>query len=305
MRIGLITQLHGRPDGEAPAPTWESIKSLVMAAEDVEFDMFVFEDALLYRGEEATDGCWESMTIAGAIAAATDCISFGQSVVNNPYRSPALVASMATTLDEISGGRYVLGIGAGNTWASDYAAFGFPSDRRYSRFAESIEIIHSLLRTGSVDFAGEFYTITDGELVLRGPAPNGPIINIAGGGSRMLRLVAEYADDWNWWGWDETLDEITTRLTPIIAELEKACDEVGRNPGSLGRTFDLYSVVPPGMVYEGGGFKQPVRGSADQIASFISGLEELGFTEVRLDLTDKTPDGVAAMAEVVDIVHDI
>jgi alkanesulfonate monooxygenase SsuD/methylene tetrahydromethanopterin reductase-like flavin-dependent oxidoreductase (luciferase family) len=305
MRIGLIAQLHGRPGGDTPPPTWESIKNLAMAAEDVDFDMFVFEDALLYRGKEATDGCWESMTIAGAIAAATDCIAFGQSVVNNPYRSPAMVASMATTLDEISGGRYVLGIGAGNTWKSDYEAFGFPTDRRFSRFAESIEIIHALLRTGSVDFSGEHYTVKDSELVLRGPAPMGPIINIAGGGSKMLRIVAEYADDWNWWGWDETLDEISDRLTPIIRELEAACEEVGRNPGSLGRTFDLYSVVPPGTSYDGDDMKQPIRGSSEEIAAFLAGLEELGFTEVRVDLTDKTPDGVAAMAEVVELAHEI
>ena len=83
----------------------------------------MFEDALLYRGESATNGTWESMAIAAALAEATSTIEFGQSVINAPYRSPAMLASIATTLDEISGGRYVLGIGAGNTDDVDYLVF--------------------------------------------------------------------------------------------------------------------------------------------------------------------------------------
>jgi len=126
----------------------------VAVAEAVGFDMFVFEDALLYRGAEKTEGGWESMAVAAAIAASTRTIEFGQSVVNSPYRSPALVAKTAKTIDEISGGRYVLGIGAGGTDDADYEAFGFPTDHRFSRFAEAIEIIHTLITTGRLDFAG-------------------------------------------------------------------------------------------------------------------------------------------------------
>lgn len=158
MRIGLVTQLHGRPDGDTPAPSWESISRRATTAEAVGFDMFVFEDALLYRGEETTDGVWESVSIAAALAATTSTINLGQSVINSPYRSPAMTAKIADTIDEISGGRFVLGIGAGNTEDSDYEAFGFPTDRRYSRFAEAIQIIHGLLRNGEIDFEGEFYT---------------------------------------------------------------------------------------------------------------------------------------------------
>ena len=124
MRIGLITQLHGRPGGATPAPSWESISERAAAAESAGFDMFVFEDALLYRGETATDGAWESVSIAAAIAATTTDIGLGQSVLNSPYRSPAMTAKIADTIDEISGGRFVLGIGAGNTADADYEAFG-------------------------------------------------------------------------------------------------------------------------------------------------------------------------------------
>ncbi len=301
MDIGLIAQLHGRTGGKLN-PSWKSVLALIGAAESSGFDMFVFEDALLYRGEEHTDGCWESGAIAGALAAATGRIRFGQSVINSPYRSPTLTASAATTLDEISGGRYVLGIGAGNT--NDYIEFGFPDDRRYSRFAEAIHIIHGLLKEGRIEYSGEFYSAADAELVLRGPRPQGPPINIAAGSPKMLGLVARYADEWNWWAWDESLDQITKRMTPIIDELERACEVAGRDPREIKRTLDLYSVVPPGFKPDGSDMSQPVAGTGQEIAEFILAMAELGFEEVRCDLTDKSPGAVEAMTEVVELVHD-
>lgn len=301
MRIGLITQLHGRPDSHPP--TWDSVRNLALTAEAVGFDSFVFEDALLYRGDDSTDGCWESFSMAAALAVATERLTLGQSVVNTPYRSPGLTAKSAETLHEIAQGRYVLGIGAGNTPDSDYQAFGYPTDKRYSRFAEAIEIIHSLLKTGEVDFEGEFYSLKHAEIVLRGPGDTGPPINIGAAGSKMLRLVARYADSWNWWSWDETLDQIVDRVGPIIADLDRACEEIGRDPDTLGRTFDLYSVVPPGFSGEGTGMGQAVTGGPEPIAEFIGGLGEFGISEVRCDLTEKTAEGVEAMQPVVDIVH--
>jgi len=303
MRIGLINELHGRPNTEMPAPSWDSIRERATTAETVGFDMFVFEDALLYRGEESTDGSWESVSVAGAVAAATGRIAFGQSVVNSPYRSPAMTAKIADTLDEISAGRYVLGIGAGNTSDSDYEAFGFPTDRRYSRFAEAIHIIHGLLKNGSVDFEGEFYTAKQAELVLRGPREQGPPINIAAGGPKMLQLVAKYADAWNWWAWDETIPALSTRLEPIVATLETACDAEERDFASLERTFDLYTVVPSEFSADGLEMQNPVTGSSEEIASFVLSLGELGFDEVRCDVFPKTMSAIEAMQPVIELVH--
>lgn len=213
-----------------------------------------------------------------------------------------MIASIATTLDEISGGRYVLGIGAGNTFDSDYEAFGFPTDHRYSRFAEAIRIIHGLLKSGHVDFDGEFYSAKDSELVLRGPSPKGPPINIAAGGPKMLGLVAKYADQWNWWTYDESLRQIESRFEPILETLGLALDESGREPASLARTIDVYSMVPPGVEAEHE-LDNPVTGSANQIAEFIHGLGEMGFAEVRCDLVPKTLEAIEAMASVVELVH--
>jgi alkanesulfonate monooxygenase SsuD/methylene tetrahydromethanopterin reductase-like flavin-dependent oxidoreductase (luciferase family) len=308
MRIGLISQLHGRPDSDTPAPSWESISERATAAEAAGFDMFVFEDALMYRGEESTNGVWESVSIAAAIAATTSHITVGQSVLNSPYRSPAMAAKIADTIDEISGGRFVLGIGAGNTPDSDYEAFGFPTDKRYSRFAEAIEIIHGLLKNGEIDFEGEFYTAKKAELVLRGPRREGPPINIAAGAPKMLQLVARYADAWNWWGWDETIEELDERLGPIIELLDHACEGEDRDPSTLARTFDLYTVVPEGFStqaskVEGLDMKQPVTGTSEEIADYILSVGELGFEEVRCDVFPKTIAAVEAMRPVVEIVR--
>lgn len=302
MRIGLINELNGRPGTDPPPPSWESISERARIAEAVGFDSFVFEDAFLYRREGYTNGLWESVSVAAALAATTQEIEIGHSVFNAPYRSPAQVAIIATTLDEISGGRYVLGIGAGNTDDSDYLAVGSPPDHRYSRFAEAIQIIHSLLKTGEADFAGDYYTVERSQLVLRGPNPQGPPINIAGRGERMLALVARYADRWNWWGWDETIAQVEERFSPIIAKLEAACEAEGRDAKTIVRTFDLYSVLPSGLEADHE-MTQPVTGTARDIADFILGLGEMGFAEVRCDLLPKTDEAIRAMAPVVELVH--
>lgn len=305
MRIGLINQLHGRPEGPTPPPDWATTLARARAAEAIGFDIFVFEDALLYRGEKATDGVWEATTFAAALAASTTTITIAPSVINSPYRSPALLAKIAESIDEISGGRFVLGIGAGNTPDSDYEAFGIPTDRRFSRFAEAIQIVHALLKEGEVDFAGEFYSAKKAEMVLRGPRKQGPPINIAAAGPRMLELAARYGDLWNWWAWGETLDQVKDRMTPILAALDAACHDLGRDPRSIGRTIDLYTVIPPAFADRAGesGIDQPVTGPAEAIAEFIHALGEMGFEEVRCDVWPKTLESVEAMSEVVGMAR--
>ena len=120
----------------------------------------------------------------------------------------------------------------------------------------------------------------------------------------MLDLVARYADAWNWWGWDETIDEITERMTPIVAELDQACAEVGRDSTDIERTFDLYSVVPPGFPSDTSAMSHPVSGSVDEIAETLLSLRALGIDEVRCDLADKTEAGIEAMKPVVEALHN-
>jgi len=298
LRLGLIIGLHGR-QGEAPG--WPSVREQLLAAESAGFDLAVVEDVLLYTSEAGpSTGYWESVSMAGAMLAATSRIEVGHSVINAPYRSAALTAKIAETLDEIGAGRFFLGIGLGNT--PDYEAFGVHADHRYSRFAESIEIIHALLREGRADVDGAYQFARGAEMVLRGPREAGPPIVIAGKGPKMLRLVARYADGWNWWTvGTPDLDP----LRPIVEELERACEEVGRDPATLRRTLDVYSLDPLGTF---AGSEEPIRGAPDEIAGTLMRFRELGFDEVRVNLfptatLDELPRAVEALAPVVELVQ--
>jgi alkanesulfonate monooxygenase SsuD/methylene tetrahydromethanopterin reductase-like flavin-dependent oxidoreductase (luciferase family) len=294
--IGVYLRLLGRPGTDPAPPGWPSIRDASLAAESAGFDRIVLEDALLYPDDAGAYGLWDPISLAGAIAATTSRIGISHAVLNNPYRHPAIVARAAATLDEISSGRYRLGIGLGNT-PDDYPRFGIPADRRYSRFEESLEVIAGLLRTGRARYEGEFVRVPDGELVLRGPQPTGPPIVVAAGRPRMLRLAARLADEWNWWTGDPaTPDE----LSALVEEMDRACGEVGRDPSTLDRSIDLFSIAPPSS-------REPDRATAQEIADRILAWGRLGFGEARLDLAvpkDMTvPDAVRAMAGVVALVH--
>lgn len=304
MRIGIQLGMHGHAGRHPhPAPGWESMAGQVEAAEEVGFDLVVIEDALL-DGGLGTYGYWEAASIGGAVAAISTGIGIEHSMMNPPLRPPAVVASMAATLDEISGGRYAVGIGAGNTPA-DYEAFGIAAAKRYSRAAEALEIIHSLLRTGSVDFEGDHYSST-GELAPRGPTPGGPSIVVGATGPKMMRLAVRFADKWNSWSPEpQTLDA----FRPMVEELDRACDELDRDPGTLGRSIDV-AVDPHALIGEpaGGLSAYVVSGDSDEIAEGLLRFGELGIGEVRCMMwPDRGPEGrpelVAAMADVVKAVH--
>lgn len=288
MLIGVYLRLSGRPGTDPAPPSWPSLKTAAITAEQAGFDRVVFEDVLLYPAERGNEGVWDPFTVAAAIAAATEHIGIAHAVVNSPYHHPAIIARAAATLDEVSGGRYTLGIGMGSTPA-DYPRFGIPASARFSRFAESIEVIAGLLRDGHASLEGEFVHMPEGELVLRGPRPAGPPILIAAGKPRMIRLAARHADEWNWWS-DDPGDPESCR--ELVREVDRACEEIGRDPAALRRSIDLFSVAP---------------GATDEIAERILAWEALGFGEARLDL--RQPEGmslgdtVGAMADIVERIH--
>jgi alkanesulfonate monooxygenase SsuD/methylene tetrahydromethanopterin reductase-like flavin-dependent oxidoreductase (luciferase family) len=297
VRIGLVIGLNG-DEGDHPAPSWEQIRAQAIAAEAAGFDLVVFEDALYFDGV----GMWEAMAMAGAIAAATTTIGVSHSVINAPLRPAAMIAKGAETLDEISGGRYTLGIGAGNS-PDDYRAFAIAADPRYSRFAESIRIISDLLRSGDVDFAGKYQTALDTRLYPRGPRGSGPPIVIAAGGPRMMRLSARYGDGWNWWGGANGGHD---HLAGLVTELERACEEEDRDPATLERSLDVYSIDILGTT----GNDRPghvFAGSAEEVADSLLALHEFGIDEVRIDAKAAPPQRAAAaeaLADVVRLVRD-
>ena len=154
--------------------------------EEAEFDsIWVYDHFFLRWPERPTVATWECWTTLSALAQATTRVQLGSMVLGVPFRNPAVVAKMASTLDEVSGGRLILGLGAG--WHEpEFSATGAPFDHRAGRFEEALKIICPLLRDGRVDFEGAFYSARESELAPRGPRAKGPPIMLAGAGPRML-----------------------------------------------------------------------------------------------------------------------
>lgn len=304
MRIGIQLGMHGhRGRTEHPAPGWDNMRAQVQAAEAAGFDLIVLEDALLAGGLD-TYGYWEGASLAGAVAAVSETITVGHSMINPPLRAPAVIAKMAATLDEITGGRYELGIGAGNT-PEDYASFGIDAEPRYSRAVDTVEIVCSLLRDGSVDHDGAVHS-AQGALAPAGPTPGGPPTTVGAVGPKMMRLAARLADGWNAWSpQPQTVDA----FGPLIDEFSRACDDVGRDPASVRRSLDL-GVDPHALIGEEPTGLTPylVHGDAERIAEQLHGFGELGVDEVRMMVwpdrpPEAKPDIASALGAVVSLVH--
>src|SRR5215470_18289386 len=196
MKIGLLVfQANERETNRKPP--YETIRAIAQQAETDGFDSIWLADHLLYRNPgEPTRGIWECWTMLSALAEATRRVEIGTLVLCNSFRHPALLAKMATAADEVSGGRLILGVGAG--WNEpEYQAFGLPFEHRVDRFEEGLQILGPLLREGHVDFAGQFYQAHNCDNVPRGPREAGPPLLVGSEGPRMLKLTARYADLWN------------------------------------------------------------------------------------------------------------
>src|SRR5215208_4032935 len=172
LKVGLILPDTEREMGGATA-RWTDLVQMARMAEDLGFDSIWNADHLIYRfpGKEV-QGPWESWSLLAALAAVTTRVEIGPLVACTSFRNPALLAKIADTVDEVSGGRLILGLGAG--WhAPEYKAFGYPFDQRVSRFEKALQIIVPLLKGEQVTFHGKFYDVDDVVLTPRGPRPGG------------------------------------------------------------------------------------------------------------------------------------
>lgn len=242
MTVGLMLPIGMGALGDGGKVPWATLREMAELAEAVGIASLVVPDHLLFRRspptnnppvdmpEGRTRGIWEAWTILSAVAAVTRRVTLSPFVACTAFRNPALLAKMADTLDEVSGGRLVLGLGAG--WHEpEFEAFGFPFDHRVSRFEEALRIIVPLLREGRVDFRGQYYQARDCELLPRGPRAAGPPILIGGQGPRMLRLAARYADRF-----DADFHLRADGVGARFRALEAACAEVGRDPATVVRS---------------------------------------------------------------------
>ncbi len=295
MKIGVVIMLVELRD-LGRALTFPEIRGTAQHCEALGFDSIWIYDHLLYRmRKNSTLGIWEGWSMLSALAACTQKVELGPLVACNSFRNPALLAKMAHTVDEISGGRLVLGVGAG--WNQpEYNAFGFPFDHRVDRFEEALQIIRPLLKDGHVDFAGKYYTARDCEVTPRSPRPGGPPLMIGGGRPRMLRLTAQYADLYN-----VGYMSIPRSTANPLRNLKKACKEVGRDLSTLPYTFMISMGFPDLLGWKTEKKRGVLSGSTEEIAQVLAEYEALGAAHLMFHLNPSTPEGYERLAKAVGL----
>jgi alkanesulfonate monooxygenase SsuD/methylene tetrahydromethanopterin reductase-like flavin-dependent oxidoreductase (luciferase family) len=293
MRIGV--QL---PEVEWEVPFPELIE-MARAAETAGFDSVWLGDHLLYELDVGARGPWEAWTSLAAIAASTTTIQLGPLVASTSFHAPAMLAKMATTVDAISGGRLVLGLGAG--WnRREYDAFGFPYDQRVSRFEEAFTIIRTLLRDGAIDFHGDFHDVERCVLVPRASG-NGPPLMVGSIGARMLAITLPHVDAWNMW-WSQYGNSADG--------FRKEKERVDAMVDAVGRTGEVEATAAVLVQLEGGVGRQmgdyadidsvaPLRGSPSELAEQLRAFDDAGAAHVQLVVDPITRASIDWFADVL------
>ncbi|MGE5138533.1 MAG: LLM class flavin-dependent oxidoreductase [Rudaea sp.] len=294
MKLGLAS---GTVEGSfrGRTPTFRDFQELAQLSEQIGLDSFWLADHLLYRfpGQEER-GAWESLSLLSGLAATTNRISLGPIVACTAFRNPALLAKMTDTIDEISGGRFILGLGAG--WHEpEFQAFGFPFDHRASRFEEALKIIVPLLRKGHVDFRGQYYQARDCDLRPRGPSKSGPPIWVGAKGPRMMRLAATYADAWNtvWHTDAQQVQEAYTRL-------KAACAEVGRGVATIQLTAG--TAVKLLRAGEEPWLDNGITGTPEEIAARLQQFAAVGVQHLLVMIDPPDMVGLERFSRVVELM---
>lgn len=280
-------------------PRWSELAAMVRLAEDIGLDSIWVGDHYLYREDDRARGPWEAWTQLAAIAAITSRVEIGPLVAATSFHAPGVLAKMAATVDEISGGRLILGLGAG--WnATEYAAFGFAYDHRVSRFEEAFTIIRTLLREGRIDHEGRYYTLRDCELLPRGPRAEGPPLLIGSNGPRMLRITMPHAQAWNaWYHW---FGNRPAGLAEQQAIVDAACRDVGRDPVEVERTAAAMVQLPGAVGARDFDSRQApaISGSASAIATVLRDFAAAGIGHVQLVIDPPTAAGIEALVPVLE-----
>lgn len=295
MKIGV--QL---PEVEWEVPFPELIE-MAQAAEVVGFDSVWYGDHLIYDLAVGARGPWEAWTTLAAIAQATTTIELGPLVASTSFHAPAMLAKQAATVDAISQGRLIVGLGAG--WNQrEYDAFGFAYDRRVSRFEEAFTIIRTLLAAGEIDYHGSFYDADRCVLHPRSPSPGGPPLMVGSIGDRMLDITLPHVDAWNmWWSQYGNTADGFARVKERVDGLVRAA---GRSPSEVEATAAVH------VRLEGGGGRQmgdfgagrrvdPLTGSPAEIAGQLRGWEDAGAAHVQLVVDPITYGAIEWLHDVI------
>jgi alkanesulfonate monooxygenase SsuD/methylene tetrahydromethanopterin reductase-like flavin-dependent oxidoreductase (luciferase family) len=286
MRIGVTVPLATGDTREGHVPTFEETALFAARAEELGLDSIWVFDHLIFRfPPDADEGLREAWTTLAALAVTVPRVELGTLVMCASFRNPAVLAKMAATLDDLSGGRLLLGLGAG--WHDpEYEAFGFPTDHRVSRFEEDLEVTVRLLRGERVELDGRWRRYRDAVLI---PPPRRPTpVLVAAKGRRMLRATARWADAWNtaWFG------AVDDRLRDRLAALDAACGEVGRDPSTIRRTVGI-RLHDPGTR---GDDATGTDAESEALATFFDELAALRIDDAIVWSLSKSPEALERIA---------
>jgi probable F420-dependent oxidoreductase len=270
---------------------------MARAAEEVGFDSIWVGDHLLYRDDDApARGPWEAWTMLAALAAATERVELGPLVACTAFHPPGVIAKMAATIAEVSGGRFVLGLGAG--WnEEEFLAFGLPFDHRVSRFEEAFTIVRGLLAGERVTLRGRYLQAEDAVLLPRPAAP--PRLMIGSNGPRMLAATLPHVDAWN--TWYEDYGNSPDGFAALNERISTAARDAGREPREIARSACALVVLDAsnGERASTPDAPPPVTGSPDRIASALRELHDAGADEIILVVDPITETAIRRLGEVV------
>ena len=309
LRIGLIL-----PTWTTTDVRWSEVLEIAGTAAAVGFDALYVSDHLLLPSNNAElkrragvdfpddpdielEGYMECFTVLAALAVAIPRLALGSFVASTGYRNPGLMAKMAVTIDDISDGRLVLGLGAGDS-EGEHLTFGFPHEQRVGRFEESLQVIKKLFNAESTDFDGVHHQLRGARLLPAGRRRGGPpiLIGTLNPRPRMRRLVVEYAEVWNGWlGYTDAGPESAATQLGII---DDACREHGRDPNTLVATTAVRGAMPASG-YVPRPDERPLAGPPREMAETLRGHARLGISEVQVALTMGGSEGVRAFAPVI------
>ncbi len=281
---------------------WPELRDMALAAEAVGFDSLWVGDHLLYRTEQGVTGPWEAWSTLAALAAVTERVRLGPLVAATSFHNPAMLAKKAATIEEISDGRLILGLGAG--WnRTEYDAFGFPFDHRASRFEEAFTIIRTLLSVGEIDFDGEYYQVRD--CVLAPPArPEGIPLMIGSEGPRVLAAALPHVQMWN--GWHAWYGNTQGGAAELTAKVDDACRAVGVDGAAVERTVTVLVRISEGSHEALGSPNRatsvPIGGSQAEMADELARFADAGIHEIQLVVDPITIESIKWLGGVLTLL---
>jgi F420-dependent oxidoreductase-like protein len=260
--------------------TWADVVALWRHAEQTGWDAACVTDHFMPNTPDRVGDMLESWTTLTALAALTTRMRVGTIVSGNTYRHPAVLAKMAATIDQISGGRVILGIGGG--WQeNEHAAYGidfFTVKERLARLDEACQVIKALTTHGRADFDGRYYRLVQAPLEPKPVQSPLPLL-VGGGGEKVtMRIAAQYADEWNTWGMPDVLRH-------KMAVLDQHCAAVGRDPKEIQRSAQalLFLSDDPAFlerVRGGAGGRASIAGNVDEVRAVVAEYAEAGLDEL-------------------------